>query len=60
MSPTVMAFIMIIIIIAAILWNKFPMNFIMFLVPLVCALFMGYSIPEVSGVILDQISNVMK
>ncbi len=60
MSPTTMAFIMIIIVIAAILWNKIPMNFIMFLVPLICALVMGYSIPEVSGVILDQISNVMK
>jgi len=60
MSPTTMAFIMIIIVIAAILWNKVPMNFIMYLVPLICALVMGYSIPEVSGVILDQISNVMK
>lgn len=60
MSPTVMAFIMIAIVIVAILWNKVPMNFIMFLVPLICALIMGYSIPEVSGVILDQISNVMK
>ena len=60
MSPTTMAFIMIIIVIAAILWNKIPMNFIMFLVPLICALVMGYSIPEVSGAILDQISNVMK
>ena len=60
MSPTTMAFIMIIVIIAAILWNKIPMNFIMFVVPLVCALAMGYSVTEISNVILEQISNVMR
>ena len=60
MSPTTMAIIMIVVVIAFILWNKIPMNFVFFTVPVICALALGYSLPETSGAILDQIANIMK
>ncbi|MCD8123521.1 MAG: citrate:H+ symporter, partial [Lachnospiraceae bacterium] len=60
MSPTVMAIIMLVVVIACILWNKIPMNFIMFVVPFVCSLLLGYSLSETSSFILTQISTVMQ
>ena len=59
MSPTVMAIIMIVVVVAAIIWNKIPMNFIMFVIPVVCALILGYNVSEISSAILGQISSVM-
>ena len=60
MSPTMMAIIMIVVVIAFILWNKVPMNFVFFVVPFVCALALGYTLTETSNAILDQIATVMK
>ncbi|WP_194608574.1 SLC13 family permease [Clostridium vitabionis] len=60
MSPTVVAILLIVIVIAAILWNKIPMNFIMFVVPVACAFLLGYNLTEISNVILAQIATVMK
>ena len=61
MSPTTVALAMLIIIIACILINKIPMNFIMFLVPLACLLILdkNHNIFEASKVILTQINMVM-
>ncbi|MCD8077285.1 MAG: citrate:H+ symporter [Lachnospiraceae bacterium] len=59
MSPTVMAIIMLVVVIACILWNKIPMNFIMFVVPFVCSLLLGYSLTETSNFIITQINTVM-
>ena len=36
MSPTVVAIIMVVVTIGFILWNKIPLNFVMFVVPFVC------------------------
>ena len=55
-----MAIIMIVVVIAAIIWNKIPMNFIMFIVPTVCALCLGYSITEISNAVINQIAAIMK
>lgn len=60
MNPTIMAIIMLVIVIAAIIWNKVPMNFVMFVVPVVCALCLGYSITEVSDAITTQLATTMK
>ena len=59
MNPTTMALIMLVLCIAFILWNKISMNFIMFVIPFVCALALGYSLTEVSNAIVAQIANVM-
>ena len=59
MNPTTMALIMLVVCIAFILWNKISMNFIMFVIPFVCALALGYDLTTVSGAIVSQIANVM-
>ena len=50
---------MLIIIIACILINKIPMNFVMFIVPLAAMLVMGFNIYDASRIIMNQINNVM-
>ena len=59
MSPTMMAVIMLVVVIACILWNKIPMNFVMFVVPLVCMFGLGFTITEVSNFIVTQVNTVM-
>ncbi len=60
MSPTVVAVIMLVATIAFILWNKVPMNFVMFVVPFICMMLLGFSVTEASTLILNQISSVMQ
>ncbi len=60
MSPTVVAVIMLVITIACILWNKIPLNFVMFVVPFVCMMLLGFSLTDASTLILEQISSVMQ
>lgn len=59
MSPAVMALIMLVIVIGCILWNKIPMNFVMFAVPLIFMLLSGFTLAESSTFILNQINTVM-
>lgn len=59
MNPTLVAVLMLAIVVGCILWNKIPMNFVMFVVPFVCCLTLGFSVQETSGFILDQINSVM-
>ena len=59
MNPTVVAIVMLLVVIGCILWNKIPMNFVMFVVPFVCCLVLGYSVQETSTFILNQINSVM-
>ncbi|MGT2906673.1 SLC13 family permease [Streptococcus dentiloxodontae] len=60
MSPAIFALIMLAIIVALVIWNKIPMNFILFVIPVVFSLLMGYTLTETSGFILKQISSVME
>ncbi len=60
MSPLVVSIIMMVVVIGCILWNKIPMNFVMFVVPFVCILLLGYSLTDASTFILNQISSVMQ
>ena len=46
MSPTVVAIIMVVVTIGFILWNKIPLNFVMFVVPFVCMLLLGFSLTD--------------
>ena len=59
MSPTIVALIMLAVVVGCILWNKIPMNFVMFVVPVICCFLLGFNIQETSGFILDQINTVM-
>ena len=50
---------MLIVVIVCILWNKIPLNFVMFVVPTVSMIMLGYSISETSTFILNQFNTVM-
>lgn len=60
MSPGFMAVIMILVVLALIMSKKVPMNFVMFIVPVVCGLILGFSIFDLSNIILAQFSSVMQ
>lgn len=59
MNPTIVAILMVVVVIGFILWNKIPMNFVMFTIPFVCFFLLGYNLTEASGFILSQINTVM-
>lgn len=59
MSPAVLALLMLVIVVAFILWNKVPLNFIMFVVPVIFSFLMGYNVMETSTFIINQINLVM-
>ena len=59
MSPTTVAVVMLVVTIGCILWNKIPLNFVMFVVPFVCMLLLGFSLTDASTIILNQINSVM-
>lgn len=59
MSPIIVAIVMLLLTIGFILWNKIPLNFIMFVIPFVCMLLLGFSLTETSSIIINQINSVM-
>lgn len=59
MSPSIMAIIMVVVVIAFIIWNKVPQNFVLMVVPVLCALGLGYSLTDISGFILTQMVSTM-
>jgi len=50
---------MVVVVIGFILWNKIPMNFVMFTIPFICFFLLGYNLTETSTFILNQINTVM-
>lgn len=59
MSPTIMAIILLALVIIGILSKKIPMNFVMFVVPVVCMFGLGYNLTEISGFVVAKISEIM-
>lgn len=57
---TIMAFVMLAIIIACVFYKKIPMQFVLAIVPIICALILGFSINDVSEMVLNSINNTMK
>lgn len=51
---------MIIIVLALILTKKVPMNFVMFVIPMFCALLLGFSIKEMCAIIITQFNSTMQ
>lgn len=56
----IMAILMMAVVIVLILTNKIPMNFTLFLVPIVVALILGYKPMEISDMVLDQYATTMR
>lgn len=57
---TIMAIVMLALVIVLILSKKIPMNFVLFLVPIVIAMFLGYKPAEISDMVVEQFATSMK
>ena len=60
MNATVMAIILVLIVVATVVTKKVPFNFVLFIVPIICSLLLGFSLQETSDFILEQFSSIMK
>lgn len=60
MTPTIMSFIMLSIIIACVFYKKVPMQFVLAIVPIICALILGFNITQISDMVLNSINNTMR
>lgn len=59
MNATIMAIILLTTVIIGILTKKIPMNFVMFVVPVCCMFGLGFTLPEISTLIISKISEIM-
>lgn len=55
-----MALLLIVIVVATVITKKVPFNFVLLIVPIVCSLFLGYSIKETSTFVVDQLASMMQ
>ena len=60
MSVLIMAVILILIVVATVITKKAPFNFVLMIVPIVCALLLGYSVKETSTFVVGQLSSMME
>ena len=56
MNATVMAIILVLIVVATVVTKKVPFNFVLFIVPIICSLLLGFSLQETSDFVLEQFS----
>ena len=59
-TTLIMAFILILIVVATVITKKLPFNFVLFIAPVLCALILGHSIEETSTFIVEQLASMMK
>lgn len=60
MNLTVVAFLMVVVVIASVFFKRVPMQLILCIVPIVCCLILGYSFPEIGDLIIGSVNNSMK
>lgn len=60
MNVTVMAGVLVLIVVLTVVTKKLPFNFVLFIVPVICSLLLGFSIQETSDFILAQFSSIMQ
>lgn len=59
-NTLIMAIILILIVVATVVTKKAPFNFVLFTVPIICALVLGYSVEETSTFVVEQLASMMK
>ena len=59
-NTLIMAIILILIVVATVVTKKVPFNFVLFTVPIICALVLGYSVEETSTFVVEQLASMMK
>ena len=57
-ATLIMAFILILIVVATVITKKLPFNFVLFIAPVLCALILGHSIEETSTFIVEQLASI--
>lgn len=60
MSILVMAIVLILIVVATVITKKLPFNFVLMIVPVICALLLGHSVEETSTFVVEQLSSMMQ
>ncbi len=60
MNITLMAILLIAIVVVTVTTDKIPFNFVLLIVPIIFALFLGHSLPSISKFVLDQFSTLMQ
>ncbi len=60
MSILVMAIVLILIVVATVITKKLPFNFVLMIVPIICALLLGHSVEETSTFVVEQLSSMMQ
>lgn len=55
-----MAIVLILIVVATVITKKVPFNFVLLIVPIVCASLLGYSVEETSTFVVEQLSSMMQ
>ena len=60
MNATVMAIILVLIVVATVVTKKVPFNFVLFIVPIICSLLLGFSLQETSDFVLEQFRCLQK
>lgn len=60
MSILLMAIVLILIVVATVITKKLPFNFVLMIVPIVCALLLGHSVKETSDFVAGQLSSMMQ
>ena len=58
-TTLIMAFILILIVVATVITKKLPFNFVLFIAPVLCALILGHSIEETSTFIVEQLASML-
>lgn len=53
MNATVMAIILVLIVVATVVTKKVPFNFVLFIVPIICSLLLGFSLQKQEYLILS-------
>lgn len=60
MNILIMAIVLILIVVATVVTKKLPFNFVLLIVPCVCAFLLGYSVQETSTFVVEQLASMMK
>ena len=60
MDPVLIAILMVAVTIASAFFKKLPNQFVLCIVPIVCGLLLGYSITELSDMVMTQLNTAMK
>lgn len=60
MSPTLVAILMIALVIGSLFVKRVPMQYALYIVPVFCALLLGYNFTEIGDMFIKQVNTAMQ